>query len=300
MLQQARQVVLYARNEYRELVSGDVEVCSLESREISVLFQAEATPAQAQDNQWRSYDAVFSWHGSGNPDFVRKLQAATGGRAHCFSFRPAEPQRHQADYFLDCIGAQRPAQAVSVSLNDNAIRWRDSFWAAHALHRGPVLSLAPGSGAREKNWQPEWFATIAAWWRKTTGGEVLLLLGPVERERGGLDRLLDDALDPGSLSLGKVAAALARSAVYLGNDSGISHLAGAVGVRTVALFGPSDPRQWAPRGDKVLVLRRGLDCSPCSETIMKTCGHLACLRGFPPREVIAALARLPEVVTLTR
>jgi len=91
-----------------------------------------------------------------------------------------------------------------------------------------------------------------------------------------------------------------RSSVYLGNDSGISHLAAAVGMATVALFGPSDPRQWAPRGRQVTVISRQVHCSPCSNSIMKSCPHRACLSEISPEEVIDALITLPELVSLTR
>jgi len=63
---------------------------------------------------------------------------------------------------------------------------------------------------------------------------------------------------------------LARCDVYVGNDSGISHLAGAVGAPTLALFGPSDPLQWAPRGARVTVLRAGVTCARSSFEQTKT------------------------------
>jgi len=93
---------------------------------------------------------------------------------------------------------------------------------------------------------------------------------------------------------------ISRSAVYLGNDSGITHLAAAVGVPTVALFGPSDPRQWAPRGRRVTVISRQVDCSPCSNSTMKSCPHRACLSELSAEEVIGVMGKLPELTSLTR
>ena len=102
------------------------------------------------------------------------------------------------------------------------------------------------------------------------------------------------------LSLSQVAALIARGHVYLGNDSGVSHVAAATGVRSVVLFGPSAAEQWAPRGRKVEILSRNIECSPCSERLMKNCWHRSCLTAFESKEVIRFLARLPEVLTLTR
>jgi ADP-heptose:LPS heptosyltransferase len=123
------------------------------------------------------------------------------------------------------------------------------------------------------------------------GGVVVLLLGPVEEERGGVHELRQHCLVAGGLSLSQAAALLAASDVYLGNDSGITHLAAALGVPTVALFGPSDPRQWAPRGRQVAIVRRAIECSPCSNLTMTSCPHRACLTDLYPEKVIAIIAQ---------
>jgi ADP-heptose:LPS heptosyltransferase len=60
-----------------------------------------------------------------------------------------------------------------------------------------------------------------------------------------------------SLPLPVLAARLAQCRLYVGNDSGVTHLAAATGCPTVALFGESDPRVWAPRGERVTVLGSG-------------------------------------------
>jgi ADP-heptose:LPS heptosyltransferase len=299
-LQQSGRVDLYARAEFTELLSDEVAVGSLDSPEIGALFQS-GSPHDRALKRLECYQAVYSWHGSGNPDVVRRLREITSARAHCFRFRPAEPSAHQADYYLGCVAADRlKSTNAEIHIRQDALYWCEAFWTAQGLHGRPVLALAPGSGAREKNWPAEFFVEIVSWWRCATGGAVLSLTGPVERERGGLQRLSDCCIDAGVLSLSQLAAAVSRAQVYLGNYSGVSHLAGALGVRTVALFGPSDPLQWAPRGDKVTVLRRGIECSPCTDTIMKTCPHRACLGELSPREVSGIMARLPEVVILTR
>jgi ADP-heptose:LPS heptosyltransferase len=299
-LRQEGLIDLYARSEFSDLAPEGVTVRSLECSEIGELFRPEQAARAAQDRFCR-YAAVYSWHGSRNPEFVRRLEAITSGKAQCFAFRPAYARGHQADYYLGCVRPQAArSQPAAINVGAEAARWREVYWTRHSLENRPVLSVAPGSGAREKNWPAQFFATVVEWWRNATGGEVLLLVGPVERELGGLDLLFERCIVAEDLSLAQVAAALTGSVLYLGNDSGISHLAGALGVRTVALFGPSDPFEWAPCGNKVVVLRHGLACSPCGGQTMKICPHRACLREFSAREVISAVARLPEVVSLTR
>ncbi|MGH7797965.1 MAG: glycosyltransferase family 9 protein [Candidatus Binatia bacterium] len=292
---------VFARSEFADIAPQGVAVASLERPEISKLFGPESVDDAQVQRFFRAYNAVYSWLASGDAELILRLQAITGGRAQVFPFRPVHAQGHQADYYQNCLShlAGSSAEPVVV-LRAEGICWADSFWARHSLQRCPVLAVAPGSGAREKNWPAEFFLAVSQWWKREIGGIVLLFLGPVEQERGGTELLQNDCVVASDLRLAQAAALLARCDLYLGNDSGISHLAAALGVRTVALFGPSDARQWSPRGRKVNVLRRGIDCSPCQEPTMKECPHRACLTELHPEEIITMVGKLPEVVTLTR
>ena len=83
------------------------------------------------------------------------------------------------------------------------------------------------------------FEAIARWWRERVGGSVITILGPVEDERGGYESLCHHGLAIRGITLGRLAATIARCSLYVGNDSGISHIAAALGVPTAAVFGPS-------------------------------------------------------------
>ena len=111
------------------------------------------------------------------------------------------------------------------------------------------LAVHPGSGSRAKNWPLERFVETAR--RLSPGRPWLLALGPAEEDVSPPP----DARLARSLPLRTLGALLARAGLFLGNDSGISHLAAACGTRTLALFGPTDPALWAPVGRAVLTLR---------------------------------------------
>jgi len=123
--------------------------------------------------------------------------------------------------------------------------------------REPFVLIHPGSGSLRKNWPMDRFETLARRLRDEAGRTVVWLTGPAEAERStvptGGEAVLQD------LSLAEVAAVCALADAYVGNDSGITQIAAAVRPATpvVALFGPTDPRVWAPRSAHVPLV-----CSP--------------------------------------
>lgn len=151
----------------------------------------------------------------------------------------------------------------------------------------PVV-LHPGAGARWKRWPAAHFAALAdALWERGHG--VTLLAGPADEEAIAevRARLAHPVPTLHRLPLCTVATVLARAAAYVGNDSGISHLAALAGAPTIALFGPTDPANWAPLGD-VQVLRR---CTRQArrQGQIRVCDHLACLDAVNVAQVLHAV-----------
>jgi ADP-heptose:LPS heptosyltransferase len=95
----------------------------------------------------------------------------------------------------------------------------------------------------------------------------------------------------GRTTLLQYAAIVKRCDLFVGNDNGPMHMAAALGVPVVALFGPSDPREWGPRGEKVQVLYKRLDCRRCFHP---TCarGEESCMKQISVEEVFAAAKKL--------
>lgn len=129
---------------------------------------------------------------------------------------------------------------------------------AEAELSGPVLTVAPGSGHPAKNWPLAHYYEVAralGWEAKL---KVVWLAGPAEAELVPYLKGLAAAQEQVvwvNQPLTRVARLLARADLYLGGDSGLTHLAAAAGARrVVALYGPTDPRLWAPLGEMVTVL----------------------------------------------
>lgn len=161
---------------------------------------------------------------------------------------------------------------------------------------GPFLAVAPGSGHACKNWPLAHYyeVTRALAWEKKL--QVVWLAGPAEEELlpflKGLCAAQEQLLLSG-LPLTAVAAVLARSRLFLGGDSGLTHLAAAVGVPSVlALFGPTDPKVWAPPGKGVQVLRAPCPQAPCAHAREITCPEPVCMEKLAPDLVLATASDL--------
>jgi len=124
-----------------------------------------------------------------------------------------------------------------------------------------LVVIQPGSGGQKKCWHLENFLNVA----RTLRGpeiEVLFLLGPAETERlrpsekvhiHGVTRCV------AHLSLPQVVGLLSCADAFVGNDSGVSHLAAGMGLRTIVLFGPTDPAVYQPLGPRVTVVQGPAD-----------------------------------------
>ena len=119
---------------------------------------------------------------------------------------------------------------------------------------GPIIGLGPTANWDGKVWPPERFAALTAKLRESVfpGARVAVFAGPGAKEAAlaaPLLAALPDAIDlTGKLSLPEAAACLARCAVFIGNDSGLMHLAAASRTPTLGLFGPTPASEYAPAG----------------------------------------------------
>ena len=124
--------------------------------------------------------------------------------------------------------------------------------------REPIVAIHPGSGSEKKNWPAENFAAVARWVNDELAAQLLVVEGEAdERVVGKLTKLLEprSITIASRLKLVELAAVLERCTLFLGNDSGITHLAAAVGTPVVAMFGSASLPIWEPRGEHVRVVR---------------------------------------------
>jgi ADP-heptose:LPS heptosyltransferase len=197
-------------------------------------------------------DRAVAW--LSDPDYIVYQNLQVAGIPHV-TVVPGRPSAQERIHVVDYL-----ARSVGVSTNPRPC-YGDGFQATeNILAQERALAIHPGSGGARKCWPPERFAeVIRRLWQ--WGWPILLLCGPADHERLEiLLKLLPAPPQPAMLKLLvdrpllDLVPILRRCRGYLGNDAGMTHLAALLGLPTLALFGPTDPLIWQPRGRAVNII----------------------------------------------
>jgi heptosyltransferase III len=168
----------------------------------------------------------------------------------------------------ECFPVLKPSQ-VEISLVQEYLRKKNLVSAAK-----PVL-IHPGSGGVRKMWPLKRWRGLVRFLRGYDLRPLLMTLGPADEQLKGFAKEVENcgALVLEGISLPRLAAFLSECGLFIGSDSGVSHLAALIGIPTVVIFGPTNPGIWAPRGSHVHIIKDSwkqpevLAWSPDLETI---------------------------------
>ena len=240
------------------------------------------TAAPAADDPFLAQDVVVAWGRDPDGTLQRSFERRGARQVVLAPSRPppSEPihvarhlLRSLAPLDIDATAALGLPQIVLPEAVERAAA--DELDAAD-LADTPFVAVHVGSGSPAKNWPTASFASVVQALAACDGPSSVVLAGPADRD--AIVALQDGDGPPRTILEGRplllVAAILKRARGFLGNDSGLSHLAGVLGVPTLTLFGPTDPVNWSPLGPRVRTLR--------SEP----------LTALPPDRVLAALREL--------
>jgi heptosyltransferase II len=160
----------------------------------------------------------------------------------------------------------------------------------------PVVALAPGAVGPSKRWPAAAYAALA---RRllAEGFAVWVLGGPDEKLLATEIVGNTDARDLTGHDLRDAILALAASAAAVSNDSGLLHVAAALGTPSIGIFGPTSPWHWAPLNPLAATIETSseLPCRPCHKPVCRLVHH-RCMRDIPPDDVLAATHRALEAV----
>ena len=185
-------------------------------------------PADDAIARLREFDSIVSWYGANRPEFREFVSAH-----HLpFEFLDALPASgsgmHAVDFYLRQVGAEADAVPRIEC----------------ASKPGDFAVIHPFASSARKRWSFERFEELAS--RLQHRMPVQWCCGPEEHLAGAVQ----------ISNLYELGCWIASARLYVGNDSGITHLAAAVGACTVALFGPTDPAVWTPRGPRIRVIAK--------------------------------------------
>jgi heptosyltransferase-2 len=217
--------------------------------------------------------------------------------------------RHEADYWLCVAGLldgwnPRPAYEAPVSPADRA--WADRQVARLLMDGAGILAIHPGSGAFSlaRRWPPERFATVVRALVSRHDLRPMLIQGP-----GPDENLLARAVAVGAggaeivgpaPTIGALVALLEHVRLFVGNESGVMHLAVTAGAPIVAVFGPTNDRAWGPYpldAARHAIVRESLACTPCVHRghefgTPAGCAARTCIDLIEPDAVLAAAERV--------
>ncbi len=149
----------------------------------------------------------------------------------------------------------------------------------------PIFAIAPAAAyGPAKEWPAERYGALIDLLARRDDAEVVLVGAPSERakcEEVAAASKAGAMIAAGHTNIGELIALLSLCDGFIGNDSGCMHIAGALGIPTVAIFGSTNPERTGPMGPKTRVIYRKLECSPC---LARTCrfGHYNCLTQIEP------------------
>ncbi len=247
-------VELMARFELARLVAGRSVVArahSIDAREVGELFSESSGGAR---RFFGEFDRIYSFFASDDARFRARIAAATHAQISFHPFRPAGDGHVSAGYLRSIGEDASPVEARLEPTSDDLAAAARGL-AASKCDGSNLIVIFPGSGSPGKNWPAEKFAALAAMLSKRAS--VAVILGPAEASVEPIFREAGVAVLK-DLDLPTVAAIARIAVAFVGNDSGVSHLAAAVGASGVVIFGPTDPVRWRPMGSgQIYILNRG-------------------------------------------
>lgn len=206
---------------------------------------------------------------------------------------PPRPPLTSRIHIHDHVSGHLVAAGLLTAVNDGASFPKGFPSAKRRKGASKTVFIHPGSGSLRKNWPSARFAALARCIRQE-GMVPEFILGPAEDHI--FPRIAEDVSGwtihtPATLDA--FVTFLKRADGYVGNDAGASHLAAFLGLPTLAIFGPSDPVRWRPRGPRTaIVTPADLKCRPCFERTGENCEGSPCLLAVTAPDVTARLLEL--------
>jgi heptosyltransferase-3 len=279
-----------------------------------ILFQRQGVNAlrMLREMRRRRYDLVIDLFG--NPrsalmTFASGAKYRVGfdfrGRSYAYNIlvNPRGAEVHNVEFNLDALRRiQIPIESRSLlfPLSDEERTFAEHEVMRLGLNDSLVVGINPGTNRRTEQWPPEKFAELGRLASEKLSATILVFWGPGEKSLAeAIVREIGKRahLAPPS-SLKQLGALFTKCSIVVSNDSGPMHIAAALGVPTVGIFGPVNPRLQGPYGARTAyATKEGLDCLGCNYDTHCPIGNM-CMTELEARIVFQKVEQLLDVPTL--
>jgi len=277
------------------------EVLSVDQRGVASFFVQEGSLDPVLSQFFKRFDLITVFGRDGEGPFIKNLRRVCKGPIlHIHSFPSCDEKVHLTDHLLRQFAQYGFPASWSIPklyLEESDREWARSFWKNKGVtpeERSKIIVLHPGSGSKKKVWPLDRFVNLAQAFQDYLGSRILIVVGPAEgpEVQGAFEGTgFGSPFLAKGLTLVQLASVMEGCWFFIGNDSGISHLAAALRLPTVVIFGPTDQRIWAPRGENTFVVSREVHCSPCPQERFVLCKDFECLRGIGVEEVLEGVSK---------
>ena len=200
---------------------------------------------------------------------------------------------HQIDYYLEMVkalGCLPVVREMHVETKLNILDSRNVLSKFIPDTGKTIIGIAPGATyGPAKKWFPDRFAAVADSLSKKFSAQVIIMGGKADAETAQeVQKLANTKLVnlSGKTTLREAIYLISQCRLFISNDSGLMHVAGALNVPTVAIFGSTNPTTTAPVGSKSVIVRHEVSCSPC---LKKTCPvDFRCMKLISVEDVLSA------------
>ncbi|MBI5199208.1 MAG: glycosyltransferase family 9 protein [Nitrospirae bacterium] len=195
---------------------------------------------------------------------------------------------------LEALGINAHERKPEIFLTMEEERRADEILKKEGLLKDKIFGIHPFGAKRNRWWPEEYVILLSNYLFEKYGFKTIIFGG--KKEVTFAERISSRIKERPFVATGKVgiresAALIKRCSFLICPDSGPMHLAQAVGIPTIALFGPADPASTGPTGGKNIIIRKEIECSPCRDY---DCSHISCMKEIRVDDILVAIKEMKK------
>ncbi len=262
----------------------------VEAAFFSSIFSDNIDPVVAEI--LRSYDDILLFSYSGQAE--ETINSIINKKIYRIPPRPdADNEIHMLNYILKLLAQHKLVDNESLPEKEYYDFLTKEILNTKTHDTPSKIIIHPGSGSKRKNWHVSNFIKVMKI-LQSEGISCEIIIGPAEYDllKYFKNNLPSNCKTHIPARLSELVPLLKQSSGFIGNDSGISHLAAFMGIPTIVIFGPSNPKRWKPYGLFVEAIRSQTDCRPCFDNKKTDCKEIKCLDNTTSETVVTEFLKL--------